>query len=142
MEKEIFIIGTGFSQAVCKEIPLLNSLSEEVEKNICNFNGDNYSAEYELIYYKEIKRKNFKNFEDILTYLYHYTPWKSKEENSKLTALYFYIIRNLVNIFIEKEEKYKHLFDNNEIDNFKLNTLKKFINYLHYTKSKIITFNY
>ncbi|TET07214.1 MAG: hypothetical protein E3J83_05255 [Candidatus Atribacteria bacterium] len=137
---EVFILGTGFSKAIYKEMPLINELSIEIEKKL--YQKKKIIPEFVNIYDKYISRQNFKNFEDILTYLYQNFPWKNLDEYYLLRSLFYYITNLLVEIFLEKEEEFKVLLlkKNDKDNNLKL--LKRFINYLNFTNSNIITFNY
>ncbi len=127
---EVFILGSGFSKAVNKEMPLLNGLTEDVD---LWFSKNKYKVKYYYdIYMKNIKSVGISNFEDILTFLYQDFPWKTDEEKHLLLALFIFISNLLEKILIKKQSETLE----NEIDT------KKFLKYLHYNNSKVITFNY
>lgn len=138
--KEVFILGSGFSKAIIDEMPLLNQLSIEIEKKL--FENSLIKDEYKFIYKKFIKNKGFNNFEDILTYLYQNFSWKNDEEYFLLKSLFFYITNLLVDLFLEKEETFKAKLIMKEENRYELNLLENLINYFNYTNSAIITFNY
>ncbi|MCL5772596.1 MAG: hypothetical protein M1479_10060 [Actinobacteria bacterium] len=138
--KEVFILGSGFSKAIIDDIPLLNELSTEIEKKI--YSASSLKDEYKFIYEKYIKNKGFNNFEDILTYLYQSFSWKNNEEYFLLKSLFFYITNLLVDVFLEKEEILKEKLMQKKENSYELHLLENLINYFNYTNSSIITFNY
>lgn len=132
MVEEVFILGSGFSKAAYKEMPLLNELTGKILKMIKE--GDKI---YYSVFKKYIKNHRLNNFEELITYLYQDFSWKPEEEYHLLKSLYFYINDLLVKLFNEIENKFK-----TDSQNKNYNLIKHFIKHLHYFRKNIITFNY
>ncbi len=129
--KEVFILGSGFSRAIHKDMPLLNGLTKLVVEKI-----EKEDSIFKNIYRKYIKNRDIGNFEEILTYLYQDFPWKSEEEKHLLYSLYIHLAEIVTEVIKEKQETSvkKELLDKEYI--------KKFLNYLNDTKANVISLNY
>ncbi len=129
--KEVFILGSGFSHAIHKDMPLLNDLTELVVKKIEKENGI-----FKNIYERYMKNRDIGNFEEILTYLYQDFPWKSGEEKHLLYSLYIRLAKIVTEVIKEKQDTAvkKELLAKEYI--------KKFLNYLNDTKANVISLNY
>jgi len=130
-KKEVFILGSGFSKAIHKDMPLLNDLTEPVEKKI-----EEEDSIFKNIYRKYIKNRDIGNFEEILTYLYQDFPWKSEKERHLLYSLYIRLAEIVTEVIKEKQEALtkEKLRDKKYI--------KKFLNYLNDNKANVISLNY
>ncbi len=127
---EVFILGAGLSKAINTNMPLLNDLSNDINTW---FTNNKYRVKfYYDIYEQYIKSSGITNFEDILTFLYQDFPWKTDEEKHILSALFIFISNLLREILLRKQS---NILNNEDV-------LIKFLNYLHYNNSKLITFNY
>jgi len=130
-KKEVFILGSGFSRAIHKDMPLLNNLTELVAKKI-----EEEDSIFKNIYEEYVKNRSIGNFEEILTYIYQDFPWKSEEERHLLYSLYIRLAEIAVDVIKERQETSgkKELFAQKHV--------KKFLNYLHITKTNVISLNY
>ena len=129
--KEVFILGSGFSRAIHKDMPLLNNLTELVAKKI-----EEEDSIFKNIYEEYIKNRNIGNFEEIITYLYQDFTWKSEKERHLLYSLYIRLAEIAVDVIKGKQETSvkEELFAQEHV--------KKFLNYLHITKANVISLNY
>ncbi|HDY67570.1 MAG TPA: hypothetical protein ENH85_07255 [Candidatus Scalindua sp.] len=129
--KEVFILGSGFSKAIHKDMPLLNELTGPVIKKIEKENGI-----FKNIYGEYLKNRDIGNFEEILTYLYQDFPWKSEEEKHLLYSLYIRFAKIVTKVIKEKQE----ISAKEEL--LAKEHIKKFLNYLNVTKANVISLNY
>jgi len=129
--KEVFILGSGFSRAIHKDMPLLNGLTRLVIRRIEKENGI-----FKNIYGEYLKNRNIGNFEEILTYLYQDFPWKSEEEKHLLYSLYIRLAKIVTEVIKEKQET----FAKEEL--LVKEYIKKFLNYLNDTEANVISLNY
>ena len=129
--KEVFILGSGFSREIHKDMPLLNELTGLVIGRIEAEDGI-----FRNIYERYMKNRNIGNFEEILTYLYQDFPWKSEEEKHLLYSLYIRLAKIATEVIKEKQDTAvkKELLAKEYI--------KKFLNYLNDTKANVISLNY
>ena len=130
-DKEVFILGSGFSKAIKNGMPLLSELNKRIEEKIISSKKENI---YKKLYSDFIISNHFSNFEEILTFLYQDYPWKSDEDKNLSSALYIYLVNIMTKIFENEEIEFK-------IPN-KNNAIKDFIRYLILNNSHVITFNY
>lgn len=128
---EVFILGSGFSRAIHKNMPLLNDLTNLVTEKIEKEDGI-----FESIYKDYLKNRNIGNFEEILTYLYQDFPWKSEEEKHLLYSLYTRLAKIVTEVIKEKQET----FAKEEL--LAKEHIKKLLNYLNVTKANVISLNY
>ena len=129
--KEVFILGSGFSRAIHKDMPLLNGLTSLV---IGRIQGED--SIFRNIYERYMKNRNIGNFEEILTYLYQDFPWKSEEEKHLLYSLYIRLAKIVTEVIKEKQDT------SVEKELFAKEYIKKFLNYLNDTKANVISLNY
>ena len=129
--KEVFILGSGFSRAIHKDMPLLNELTDLVIGRIEAEDGI-----FKNIYERYMKNRNIGNFEEIITYLYQDFPWKSEEEKHLLYSLYIRLAKIVTEVIKEKQET----FAKEEL--LAKEHIKKFLNYLNVTKTNVISLNY
>ena len=120
--KEVFILGSGFSRVIHKDMPLLNGLTGLV---IGRIEGED--SIFRNIYERYIKNRNIGNFEEIITYLYQDFPWKSEEERHLLYSLYIRLAEIVTEVIKEKQET----FSKKELHTKEY--IKKFLNYLNDT---------
>jgi len=130
-KKEVFILGSGFSRAIHKDMPLLNNLTELVAKKI-----EEEDSIFKNIYEEYVKNRSIGNFEEILTYIYQDFPWKSEEERHLLYSLYIRLAEIAVDVIKERQET------SGKEELFAQKHVKKFLNYLHITKANVISLNY
>lgn len=144
-EREIFILGAGFSRAVAgNSMPLLQELTREISEEI-TFNPDkdiqNIWDQYivkpnigNIISIEETDpNKNHSNFEDIMTFLSSDFSYEDYKDRHLKAILYRYITDSIVKIF-ERKNQEKNLLQDSWVHNF--------AKYLHNNHSKIFTFNY
>lgn len=129
--KEVFILGSGFSRAIHKDMPLLNDLTELVAKKI-----EEEDSIFKNIYGEYLKNRDIGNFEEILTYLYQDFPWKSEKERHLLYSLYIHLAEIVTEVIKEKQET------SVEKELLAKEYIKKFLNYLNDTKANVISLNY
>lgn len=129
--KEVFVLGSGFSRAIHKDMPLLNDLTKLVEKSIEKENGIQKN-----IYGEYLKNRDIGNFEEILTYLYQDFPWKSEKERYLLYSLYIHLTEIVTEVIKEKQET------SNRKELLAKEYIKKFLDYLNVTKANVISLNY
>lgn len=129
--KEVFILGSGFSRAIHKDMPLLNGLTSLV---IGRIEGED--SIFRNIYERYMKNRNIGNFEEILTYLYQDFPWKSEEEKHLLYSLYIRLAKIVTEVIKEKQDT------SVEKELLAKEYIKKFLNYLNDTKANVISLNY
>lgn len=129
--KEVFILGSGFSRAIHKDMPLLNGLTSLV---IGRIEGED--SIFRNIYERYMKNRNIGNFEEILTYLYQDFPWKSEEEKHLLYSLYIRLAKIVTELIKEKQDT------SVEKELLAKEYIKKFLNYLNDTKANVISLNY
>jgi len=129
--KEVFILGSGFSRAIHKDMPLLNGLTSLV---IGRIEGED--SIFRNIYERYMKNRNIGNFEEIITYLYQDFPWKAEEEKHLLYSLYIRLAKIVTEVIQERQETFakEELLGKDHI--------KKFLNYLNVTKANVISLNY
>jgi len=130
-EKEVFVLGSGFSRAIHKDMPLLNDLTSLVTEKI-----EKENSVFKNIYEEHVKNRDIGNFEEILTYLYQDFPWKSEKERHLLYSLYICLTEIVTDVIKEKQETSvkERLLTKQHI--------KKFLNYLNDTKANVISLNY
>ena len=129
--KEVFVLGSGFSRAIHKDMPLLNGLTSLV---IGRIEGED--SIFRNIYERYMKNRNIGNFEEILTYLYQDFPWKSEEEKHLLYSLYIRLAKIVTEVIKEKQDT------SVEKELLAKEYIKKFLNYLNDTKANVISLNY
>ena len=133
--KEVFILGSGFSKALNNCMPTLSDLGKEINEYVNVDGGEDENANsLNTLYKKYIMRKGIDNFEEILTLLYQEFPWKEIEEKHIFKVLYFYISKILHKIINDNQIRGGN-YSNNE-------NLISFIKYITEHKSTVITFNY
>lgn len=144
-EKEIFILGAGFSRAIAGDsMPLLHELTKEISEGITS-GPDN---DIKNIWDQYIVRPNIgnirsideedpdkirSNFEDIMTFLSSDFAYEDYKDQHLKAILYRYITDLIVKIFERK---------NQEKSILQAPWLHNFAKYLHNERAEIFTFNY
>lgn len=119
MEDKVFILGSGFSKAICNEYPTLKELTKNIEKM---FNADETFSDD----FFKIPSNIRSNIEDVLTYLSADLPWKSIEQKLRDKALYFNITNKISAIFYNldcKLDESKYGIIGEFISKYKINTI-------------------
>lgn len=138
MEKELFILGAGFSYAVTNgTMPLLNGLTKELVDNLkLEKDEDLFQLWQEYVLNPNIgnvQNPNKSNFEDIMTFLSSKFAYETYKDEHLKAVLYQYITERIVAILqminLEKEISNDHY-------------LLQFASYLRNTKADIFSFNY
>lgn len=144
-EKEIFILGAGFSRAIAGDsMPLLNGLTTEISKSITSGSDndikniwDQYIVQPNIGNIRSIEEKdpnkNRSNFEDIMTFLSSDFAYEDYKDRHLKAILYRYITDLIVKIF-ERKNQEKSILQSSWLHNF--------ARYLHNERSEIFTFNY
>lgn len=137
MEKEVFILGAGFSKAIYYGMPLLKELTNEVtiqlRKDFNVFHKDETIDEKLVAHYNSIPSSITSNIESLLCYLSEDYPWKTDIQKNFDKALYEYLIIEVVKVI--KSRWYSQ-------EQNKVSSLKDFFLYIHSNNFPIITFNY
>lgn len=144
-EKEIFILGAGFSRAIAGDsMPLLNGLTTEISKGITSGSDndikniwDQYIVQPNIGNIRSIEEKdpdkNRSNFEDIMTFLSSDFAYEDYKDRHLKAILYRYITDLIVKIF-ERKNQEKSILQSSWLHNF--------AKHLHNERSEIFTFNY
>jgi len=144
-EKEIFILGAGFSRAIARNImPSLNGLTKEIAEGISSSSEQDiknmwqqYIVQPNIGNIRSINdpnpNKNQSNFEDIMTFLSSDFAYENYKDQHLKAILYRYITDLIVKIFERK---------NQEKSILQAPWLHEFAKHLHNERSEIFTFNY
>ena len=144
-EKEIFILGAGFSRAIAGNImPSLNGLTKEIAEGISSSSEQDiknmwqqYIVQPNIGNIRSINdpnpNKNQSNFEDIMTFLSSDFAYENYKDQHLKAILYRYITDLIVKIFERK---------NQEKSILQAPWLHEFAKHLHNERSEIFTFNY
>ncbi len=144
-EKEIFILGAGFSRAIADDsMPLLHELTKEISEGITSGADndikniwDQYIVQPNIGNIQSIDEqdpdKNRSNFEDIMTFLSSDFAYEDYKDQHLKAILYRYITDLIVKIFERK---------NQEKSILQAPWLHNFAKYLHNERAEIFTFNY
>lgn len=144
-EKEIFILGAGFSRAIAGDsMPLLHELTKEISKGITSGSDndikniwDQYIVQPNIGNIRSIEEqdpdKNRSNFEDIMTFLSSDFAYEDYKDQHLKAILYRYITDLIVKIFERK---------NQEKSILQAPWLHNFAKRLHNERAEIFTFNY
>ena len=144
-EKEIFILGAGFSRAIAGDsMPLLHELTKEISEGITSGADndikniwDQYIVQPNIGNIRSIEEqdpdKNRSNFEDIMTFLSSEFAYEDYKDQHLKAILYRYITDLIVKIF-ERKNQEKSILQSSWLHNF--------ARYLHNERSEIFTFNY
>lgn len=131
---KLFILGTGFSKAVSEEmgtgsvIPTMKELGDHVKSVISRLPGQ------PEIYKKLVSGTN--NVEELLTYLYDESPWKSPSETHLHKSAFLVLSTIIADYINECEEKVL------EVGSEPPEWCIDFLLYLHEKKPTVATFNY
>ena len=140
-KNEVFILGSGFSKAIHKEMPLLNDLTDAVLESLKKGPPvwkriyDEILTFGRLMYVQSAKSSQALNFEELLTFLYQDFPWKSDEAKYLSRGLYFHVVE----VASEVIKKRQRTLSKNKLSQ---SDIKNFLWYLHFNESKVITLNY
>ena len=144
-EKEIFVLGAGFSRAIAgSSMPLLHELTKEISEGISSSSDqdikniwDQYIVQPNIGNIRSIKEenpvKNQSNFEDIMTFLSSDFAYENYKDQHLKAILYRYITDLIVKIFERKNQEKSILH---------APWLHNFAKYLHNEHAEIFTFNY
>lgn len=144
-EKEIFILGAGFSRAIAGDsMPLLHELTKEISEGITSEADndikniwDQYIVRPNIGNIRSIDEqdpnKNRSNFEDVMTFLSSDFAYEDYKDQHLKAILYRYITDLIVKIFEKK---------NQEKSILQVPWLHNFAKYLHSERAEIFTFNY
>ena len=144
-EKEIFVLGAGFSRAIAgSSMPLLHELTKEISEGISSSSDqdikniwDQYIVQPNIGNIRSIKEenpvKNQSNFEDIMTFLSSDFAYENYKDQHLKAILYRYITDLIVKIFERK---------NQEKSILQAPWLYEFAKHLHNEQAEIFTFNY
>lgn len=144
-EKEIFILGAGFSRAIAGDsMPLLHELTKEISEGITSGADndikniwDQYIVQPNIGNIRSIEKqdpdKNRSNFEDIMTFLSSEFAYEDYKDQHLKAILYRYITDLIVKIFERK---------NQEKSILQAPWLRNFAKRLHNERAEIFTFNY
>lgn len=143
--KEIFILGAGFSRAIAGDnMPLLHELTREISDEITLHSDKDIRNIWEQYIVKpnignilsineEEPHKNQSNFEDIMTFLSSDFSYEDYKDRHLKAILYRYITDSIVKIFENKNQEKSILQDP---------WLHNFAKCLHNKHAEIFTFNY
>jgi hypothetical protein len=126
-QREVFLLGAGFSRAISPEMPLTKDLGKEI-------------SQYTKIYEKvptTVRQLLQTDFERALTFLAHDKPWLPESENLRQRACYLELVRVLRRILHEKCRS-PLTFSTNSPPRW----LEALVNYWHRNRSVVITLNY
>lgn len=126
-KKRLLILGSGFSKAVSERMPVVSCLVDALKKEV--------EQDEELRALKNPRYQHLlSNPELLLTYLSQDQPWKEPDETHEDRALFLRISKWLAN-YIEKceDEAFKNDIPKHIVD---------LAQWLHKTKTPVITFNY
>lgn len=124
MDREVFILGSGFSKALHSSMPTLQELSRQVHEA--------FGAGWDPDWHGELRD----NVELLLTYLAAHNPWEDPAQRHEGLRS-FYDVRDLVIDLIEQAQ----VDVSSDLDD-PPSWLVDLVNYWHNNRATVITFNY
>lgn len=101
MTERVFFLGAGFSKAIDQTFYLLPELSQYISERMCNTQPPiNRTHLPEL--FNKIPFILRQNIEDLLVYLFSDAPWKDMAGKSADLALFYEVIDEISNYFLNK----------------------------------------